>query len=107
MFIVIGIIIIADIIKEDALGSIKQLKSMGIKKTIMLTGDHSNVAQKVGETLEMDEVYSQLLPHEKLEKLEQLDGQKSTGKKIIFAGDGINDAPVLAWADIEIGRAHV
>ena len=97
-----GLIIIADTIKEDALNSIEQLRSMGVKKTVMLTGDHHNVAQEVGNKLQIDQIYSGLLPHEKLEKLEELDGQKNPGKKIIFVGDGINDAPVLARADVGI-----
>ena len=97
-----GLIVIADTIKEDAISSIEELKSMGIKQMIMLTGDHEGVAQEVGKTLQMDQVYSGLLPHEKLEKLEQIYARKAAEKKITFVGDGINDAPVLARADVGI-----
>ncbi|MDF2674063.1 MAG: heavy metal translocating P-type ATPase [Clostridiales bacterium] len=97
-----GYIVISDEVKEDSKAAISNLKSLGIKKTVMLTGDNKMVASKIAESLKLDEVYSGLLPHEKVEKLEMLDGQKSPKGKLIFVGDGVNDAPVLARADIGI-----
>lgn len=97
-----GCIIITDIIKDDAKFAIKKLRDVGVKETVMLTGDHQNVAQEVGDIVGVDKVYAQLLPHEKVEKLEQIYNEKSDDKNIVFVGDGINDAPVLARADIGI-----
>lgn len=97
-----GTIIISDEVKKDSLKAIKQLKDMGIKKTVMLTGDNRQVGIKIGEELGLDEVYTDLLPHEKVEKLETLDKMKSGKGKLVFVGDGINDAPVLARADIGV-----
>lgn len=95
-----GHIIISDEVKEDAAHAIKALKEIGIKKTIMLTGDLKRVGDKIGAQLGLDEVFSELLPGDKVEKFEWLESQKSSKEKIIFVGDGINDAPVLARADI-------
>ncbi len=95
-----GHLVIDDQIKEDAAEAIRKLKSLGIGKIVMLTGDLQQVGEAIGRQLGVDEVYAQLLPAEKVEKFEELDAQKSKGKKIIFVGDGINDAPVLARADI-------
>lgn len=97
-----GNIIISDEIKDDSLQAIKDLKSLGIKKTVMLTGDSKQVGEMVGNKLGIDEIYSELLPNEKVEKLEYIYSSKSTKGKLIFVGDGINDAPVLARADIGI-----
>ena len=97
-----GYILISDEIKEDSAEAIKSLKSIGVKKTIMLTGDLKVVGDNIGKLIGIDEVYSELLPTDKVEKLEYIDKQKSANKKIIFVGDGINDAPVLARADIGI-----
>lgn len=97
-----GYIVISDEIKEDAQKAIQDLKKLGIKSTIMLTGDSKKVGTKVGETLGLDKVYSELLPQDKVEKLELIDSQKSSQGKVVFVGDGINDAPVLARADIGI-----
>ncbi len=97
-----GCIVISDEIKEDSKVAIANLKKLGVKKTVMLTGDNRLVANRIAESLKLDEVYSELLPHEKVEKLEMLDRQKSPNGKLIFVGDGVNDAPVLARADIGI-----
>lgn len=95
-----GNIIISDEVKEDSAPAIKELKALGIKKTVMLTGDLKAVGDKIGKQLGLDEVYSELLPVDKVEKFEMLERQKSPKGKIVFVGDGINDAPVLARADI-------
>ncbi|HVI42766.1 MAG TPA: heavy metal translocating P-type ATPase, partial [Anaerovoracaceae bacterium] len=97
-----GNIVISDEVKEDAARAIKELKSLGIGKTVMLTGDLKVVADKIGKQLGLDEVYSELLPADKVEKIESLEIKKSHKGKIVFVGDGINDAPVLARADIGI-----
>ncbi|NLY76604.1 MAG: cadmium-translocating P-type ATPase [Tissierellia bacterium] len=97
-----GSIVISDEIKEDSRSAIRQLKDLGIKRTVMLTGDAYMVAERVGKELEIDEIYSELLPTDKVEKLEAIDRDKSAKGKLVFVGDGINDAPVLARADIGI-----
>ncbi len=97
-----GYIVIADEIKEDAEKAIRNLKKYNIKETVMLTGDNRNVGNKVSKELGIDTVYSELLPVDKVEKLEELFAQKSHKGKLAFVGDGINDAPVLARADIGI-----
>ncbi|WP_407268514.1 heavy metal translocating P-type ATPase [Radiobacillus sp. PE A8.2] len=97
-----GYIIISDEIKEDALEAMKALKALGVKKTIMLTGDSKAVATEVSNALQLDEFYAELLPHEKVAKMEALDSEKLEGEKSIFVGDGINDTPVLARADIGV-----
>lgn len=102
-----GYIIISDEVKEDSAKAIKALKSVGIKKTVMLTGDTKVVGTKVGEDLGLDEIHSELLPDQKVERVEILDKQKSAKGKLIFVGDGINDAPVLARADIGIAMGGV
>jgi Cd2+/Zn2+-exporting ATPase len=96
----IGFILIADTIKTDAKRAISELKKTGIRKTAMLTGDAKEIAESIGKDLGIDTVYSQLLPADKVEKLEIL--MDSDTKKTAFVGDGINDAPVLARADIGI-----
>lgn len=102
-----GSIVISDEIKEDSIKAIDSLKSMGVKKIVMLTGDNKDIASNIAKILGVDEVYSQLLPHEKVEKLEVLYKEKSPKGKIVFVGDGINDAPVLARADIGIAMGGV
>ncbi|WP_268253872.1 heavy metal translocating P-type ATPase [Clostridium aromativorans] len=97
-----GNIVIADEVKEDSLNAIKDLKSLGVKKEIMLTGDLKAVGNKIGRQLGLDKVYSELLPADKVDKIESLEMKKSPKGKIVFVGDGINDAPVLAGADIGI-----
>ncbi len=98
----IGYIVIADEVKEDSVQAIKELKEANIKQTVMLTGDNKSIGSKVAKELGLDKVYAELLPADKVEKLEELFSQKSKKGKLAFVGDGINDAPVLARADIGI-----
>ena len=97
-----GYIVIADKIKEDSKTMIQQLKKSGVKETVMLTGDQKNVGESVAKELGIDKVYTELLPDGKVEKVEELLKQKTEKGKLIFVGDGINDAPVLAMADVGI-----
>ena len=97
-----GFIVISDEVKEDSAKAVKALKDIGVKKLVMLTGDSKSVGTRVAQTLGLDEVYAELLPHQKVEKLEMLDKQKSSKGKLVFVGDGINDAPVLARADVGV-----
>lgn len=97
-----GHILIADKIKPNAKKAIHDLKKAGIAKTIMLTGDMKNVAEDVAKELEISEVYSELLPGDKVSKVEELLASKGKNEKLAFVGDGINDAPVLTRADIGI-----
>lgn len=97
-----GYILISDKIKEDSKKAIQDLKKAGIKKTVMLTGDNKDVAEKVNKDLNLDVVYSELLPIDKVNKLEEILKNRGEDTKLAFVGDGINDAPVLARADIGI-----
>lgn len=97
-----GHIVISDIIKSRAKDAIRELKKAGVRKTVMLTGDAKKAADHVAEELGLDEVYSELLPADKVEKVEELLGAKQEKAKLAFVGDGINDAPVLRRADIGI-----
>lgn len=98
----VGHIVIADVIKKDAAQAIKALHAAGIKKTIMLTGDRQEVAEAVASKLGIDEYHAQLLPQDKVEKVEELLSLPSDKSKLAFVGDGINDAPVLMRADVGI-----
>ena len=98
----IGYIVISDEVKEDSAQAIKELKAANIKQTVMLTGDNKSIGSKVAKELGLDKVYAELLPADKVEKLEELLSQKFKKGKLAFVGDGINDAPVLARADIGI-----
>jgi len=108
-----GCIVISDEIKPDSRIAISELKQRGVRKTIMLTGDNPDIASSVANELGLDEVYAGLLPHEKVEILEKIKSQKSPENKtaskgnIVFAGDGINDAPVLAIADIGVAMGSL
>ena len=97
-----GYILISDKIKEDSKKAIQDLKKAGVRKTVMLTGDNKDVAEKVNQELNLDIVYSELLPADKVNKVEELLKNKNEEAKLAFIGDGINDAPVLARADIGI-----
>ena len=97
-----GCIVIEDEIKSDAAAAIKNLKSSGIRRTVMLTGDADAVGKKVAGRLGLDQAYTELLPADKVDRLEDLLKEKSEKGKLVFVGDGINDAPVLARADVGI-----
>lgn len=97
-----GHILISDVIKPTSKQAIAELKSAGVKKTVMLTGDASDVAKQVADELGIDEVYSELLPDDKVSKVEEYLAKKGEKEKLAFVGDGINDAPVLSRADIGI-----
>ena len=97
-----GHIVIADELKPDAAATIAQLKAMGVQETVMLTGDRHDVGQQVARELHIDQVAAELMPADKVAHVEQLMCQKRTGGSLLFVGDGINDAPVLARADVGI-----
>ena len=98
----IGYILISDQVKEDSINVIKELKSNGVENTIMLTGDRKEIAEDVAKKLNIDKAYAELLPEGKVKKVEELLEQKNEKSKLIFVGDGINDAPALALADIGV-----
>lgn len=97
-----GHIVISDIVKPQAKEAVASLKAAGVKKTVMLTGDAGKVADQVAKNLGIDQVYSELLPADKVAKVEELLGEKAEKERLAFVGDGINDAPVLSRADIGI-----
>ena len=97
-----GYLIAADTLKEDAAEAIQTLKLQGIKQTVMLTGDNAAIGEAVGRELSMDQIFTRLLPADKVSRMEELKAQTSAQGKLVFVGDGINDAPVLAGADIGI-----
>ncbi len=97
-----GYLVISDEIKPDSAQAIVDLKRSGIRKTVMLTGDNRDTAELVAKQLQLDEVYAELLPVDKVERMEELLKEKSSKGKLVFVGDGINDAPVLARADIGV-----
>lgn len=103
----VGYILISDKIKDDSIKAIKNLKKNNIKQIVMLTGDRKHVGENVAKKLGLDKVYSELLPVEKVRKVEKLLKEKSENGKLIFVGDGINDAPVLSISDIGIAMGGV
>lgn len=103
----LGAITISDTIREDVPAALKGLKEAGVKKLVMLTGDKEEVGEAVGRKLGIDKVYGSLLPGGKVEKVEELLSKESDGKNLAFVGDGINDAPVLARADVGIAMGGI
>lgn len=97
-----GNIVISDKVKDDAEAAIKELRALGVGSIVMLTGDLKSVGEKIGKQIGVDEIYSELLPADKVDRIESMEIKKSSKGKIVFVGDGINDAPVLARADIGI-----
>ena len=102
-----GNIVISDEIKENVDIALRELKNVGIKKTVMLTGDNKRVAEKVAKSIGIDEVYSELLPGDKVSKVEEILDKNNQKGKVLFVGDGINDAPVLARADIGVAMGGI
>ena len=102
-----GAVVISDTIKESAADAIRELKRVGVRKTVMLTGDRKEVGEAVAAQLGLDEVHAQLLPEDKVEQVEQLLTRQRKGEKLAFVGDGINDAPVLSRADIGIAMGSM
>jgi Zn2+/Cd2+-exporting ATPase len=102
-----GSITVADQLKEDAFDAVRRLRDLGVSKIVMLTGDKKQVAGEIGNQLGLDTVYAELLPHQKLEMIEKLERENITGKKHVFVGDGINDAPSLARAEIGVAMGGI
>lgn len=98
----LGYLLVADQVKEGAAQALRALKTAGVRQCVMLTGDSEPAARAVAGALELDQVYARLLPGDKVEKVEQLLAKKQSGEKLVFVGDGINDAPVLTRADIGV-----
>ncbi len=103
----VGHIVVSDVIKADSVRAIEELKKAGIKRTIMLTGDGDEVAKEVASKLKIDSYFSGLLPSDKVNKVVEIIGTKKESEKLVFVGDGINDAPVLSLADIGIAMGGV
>lgn len=103
----LGAIVISDSVRPDVPQALKGLKEQGVRKLVMLTGDKEEVGRQVARTLGLDQVYGNLLPGDKVERLEKLLAEKPLGKTLAFVGDGINDAPVLARADIGIAMGGI
>lgn len=102
-----GCILIADEVKQDSRKTVTGLRELGVDRLVMLTGDSKSISEDIGSRLELDEVYSELLPDQKVEKLEMLYNQKPSKGKLVFVGDGINDAPVLARADVGVAMGGI
>ena len=103
----VGYIVIADEIKETSKAAISKLKQQGVSQVIMLTGDQGRIAKQVAEELGVDRVYAELLPYQKVEHVEQLLANQSKNKSLVFVGDGMNDAPVLARADVGVAMGAI
>ncbi len=103
----VGYILIADELKEEIGNSIYTMKQIGISKTVMLTGDKRNIGEEIAKSVKIDEVYTELLPTDKFEILEKIINKEENGKKVAFVGDGINDAPSLARADVGIAMGGI
>jgi Cd2+/Zn2+-exporting ATPase len=98
----IGSVVVSDEIKEDAAAAIRDLKALGVRRTMMLTGDSQRAAEEAAKALNIDEVHAELLPHQKVAMVETAQGNKTSRGRVVFVGDGINDAPALARADIGV-----
>jgi len=98
----IGSVVVSDEIKEDAAAAIRDLKALGVRRTMMLTGDSQRAAEEAAKALNIDEVHAELLPHQKVAMVEAAQGNKTSRGRVVFVGDGINDAPALARADIGV-----
>ena len=103
----LGCIIIEDKIKDDAPSAVRQLKKLGVSQTVMLSGDRENNAQSVAQKLNLDKYCAELLPADKVQKFEELLETKNSKGKVLFVGDGINDAPVLARSDIGVAMGGI
>ncbi len=103
----VGYILISDEIKEEITKSICTMKEIGIRKTVMLTGDKRDIGEEIAKSVEIDEVYTELLPTDKFEILENIISKEENGKKVAFVGDGINDAPSLARSDVGIAMGGI
>ena len=103
----LGAVVISDVVKEGAKEAIRDMKAVGVKKTVMLTGDRKEAAEAAAKELGIDEVHAELLPADKVERVEKLLAQKPEKEKLGFAGDGINDAPVLMRADVGIAMGSL
>lgn len=103
----VGYLLIGDEVKETSKDAILALKAVGVSKTVMLTGDRAEVGDAVGKELGLDEVYSELLPQDKVDQIERILKAQTNGKKVAFVGDGINDAPVLARADLGVAMGGI
>src|SRR5699024_4289417 len=97
-----GYIELADVIKEDTEQAIEKIKNKGVQNTIMLTGDNDSTAKIVGNKLKLDRIYANLLPHEKLERLEEIERELEGRGTVVFVGDGINDSPAIARAKVGV-----
>lgn len=102
-----GCLVIADEVKEDAVRAIERLKEQGVEQTVMLTGDRKAIGEKIAKELALDKVYTELLPADKVAQLEHLLLEKAEEGKLLFVGDGINDAPVLARSDIGVAMGGI
>lgn len=102
-----GYILIQDEVKPEAKDTIKDLKNIGIEKTVMLTGDKNDIASNISNKLGLDYFYSELLPNEKVDKIKSLLNKENSNKKVLFVGDGINDAPVLVYSDIGVAMGGI
>lgn len=98
----LGHLLVEDVVRPDAREAIEELREVGVRRTVMLTGDAEAVGQKVGAQLELDAVYTQLLPGDKVERVEEMLAEKKGRETLVFVGDGVNDAPVLARADVGV-----
>lgn len=103
----VGAIVISDTIKDGAKEAVADMKKVGVKNVVMLTGDRQKAAEEVAKELGIDTVYSELLPSDKVQKVEELLASKTGKEKVAFVGDGINDAPVLTRADVGIAMGSM